>query len=183
MKKKFTVEIIVANGIVAAMYAVITVLCGPLAYSFMQFRISEFLNLLVFFNPTYTIGLTIGCLLANIFSSVGPLDIVFGTLSTLVSSLLIVFISKFVKNLLLSGFIPCLINALVVPFTIYLSMVGTSGEMLLNASTYFMMFGWVFLGEFVCIICFGYPLFLILTKRNPGFLKGIYADTNLDYKW
>ena len=83
-KKNFTTSVICANAFIACLYAVVTYLCGPLAYEFSQFRFSEALNLLVFFNPTYTVGLTIGCFLANIMSTVGPLDLIFGTLATLV---------------------------------------------------------------------------------------------------
>ena len=183
MKKMFTVETIAYNGILAAVYAVVTVICGPLSYSFMQFRFSELLNLLVFFNPSYTLGLTIGCLLANLFSTAGPIDILLGTLSTLVSCLLMIGYSKFMKNLFSTGLIPCIINALVVPFTIYISLLGTSEAMILNASTYFMMFGWVFLGESVCILGIGYPLFLLLSKKNKNFYKRILASRNMDYKW
>ena len=80
--KYFDIKMICVNGMIAALYAVITIACGPLSYEFSQFRISELLNLLVFFNPSYTIGLTLGCLLANLASTVGPLDIIFGTLTT-----------------------------------------------------------------------------------------------------
>ena len=45
------------------------------------------------------------------------------------------------------------------------------------------MFGWVFLGEFVCITCVGYPLFMILVKKSKGFSKLILANRNLDFKW
>ena len=58
-KKNFTIKAISINAIIAALYAVVTIICGPLAYEFAQFRFSEILNLMVFFNPTYTIGLTI----------------------------------------------------------------------------------------------------------------------------
>lgn len=181
--KYFSVKTITLNGMIAALYAVITIACGPLSYEFMQFRFSELLNLLVFFNPTYTIGLTIGCLLANIFSSVGPIDIVFGTLTTLVACLIMVVYSKFIKNLFSTGFIPCLLNAAVVPLTIYVSTINTEDPMVLTPALYFMMFGWVFLGEFVCIIVIGYPLFLVLTKKNQRFNELILANRNLDYKW
>ena len=179
----FNVKTIALNGIIAGLYAVITIACGPLSYEFMQFRFSELLNLLVFFNPSYTIGLTIGCLLANIFSSVGPIDMLFGTLTTLVACLLMVLYSKFIKNLFSTGFIPCILNAAVVPLTIYVSTINTAEPMELNAGLYFMMFGWVFLGEFVCIVCIGYPLFLLLTKKNQRFNQLILATRNLDYKW
>lgn len=182
-KRRYAINIIAANAIVAALYAVITIACGPLSYEFMQLRFSELLNLLVFFNPSYTIGVTIGCLIANLFSSVGPIDIVIGTASTLVSCLLIWGFSKLTKNLLFSGFIPCLVNAITVPLTIYLSCLGTGEEFVLTFGMYMMMFGWVFLGEFICIIVVGYPIFLILPKRVKAFSKMILANQNLDFKW
>ena len=131
IQKYFNIRTISANGIIAALYFVITIACGPLSYEFMQFRFSEMLNLLVFFNPVYTIGLTLGCLFANLLSSVGPLDILLGTLTTFVSCLLMAGLSKIVKVLFINGVIPCLLNAIVVPFTIYLSTLGTDNAMTL----------------------------------------------------
>ena len=181
-KRNFTTSVIATNGLIACLYAVITMACGPLAYEFSQFRFSEALNLLVFFNPTYTVGLTLGCLIANAVSTVGPLDMIFGTLATLISCLLMVFFSKISKNLFVSSLFPSVINAIVVPFTIYLSTLGTGEAMNLN-EMYRIMFCWVFLGEFVCITCFGYPLTLILMKRSKGFAKLISATRNVDFKW
>ena len=182
-KKQRIIRIITANGVIAALYVVLTLITQPIAYSYMQFRVSEFLCLLVFFNPWYTPGLTIGCLLANLFSSVGPIDILFGTLTTLVACLLMIVYSKFIKNLFSVGFIPCVLNAVVVPFTIYVSTINTNDPMVLTAGLYFTMFGWVFLGEFVCIIVIGYPLFLVLTKKNQRFNTMVLASRNTDYKW
>ncbi len=182
-EKYFNTRTIAGNGIIAGLYAAITIACGPLSYEFMQFRFSELLNLLVFFNPGYTVGLTLGCLISNLFSSVGPIDIIIGTLTTFVACVLTVLYSKFVKNLFSTGLIPCLLNAVTVPITIYLSSLGTNAEIILNAASFFTMFGWVFLGEFVCIICIGYPIFLVLTKKNKYFYRSILATRNTDYKW
>lgn len=181
-KTNLTTKAITANAFIAALYAVITILCAPLSYEFSQFRFSEALNLLVFFNPTYTIGLTVGCFIANVASTVGPLDMVFGTLATLISCLLIVWFSKICKNLFINGLIPSLINAIIVPFVIYLSSMGTSDSFELSAM-YWIMFGWIFLGEFVCITVIGYPIILTLTKKTKGFSNYILATRNLDYKW
>lgn len=181
-KINFTTKTIAVNAIIAALYAVITMLCGPLSYEFAQFRISEFMNLLVFFNPTYTIGLTLGCLIANLASMFGVYDICFGTLATLVSCLLIILFSKLVKSLLIAGLIPCLVNAIIVPFTIYLASLGTVDAFELS-SMYWIMFGWVFLGEFVCIIGIGYPLFFILKKKGNNFMEMLSLNRNLDFKW
>ena len=183
LKSLFTVKSIALNGIIACLYAVVTIACGPLSYQFAQFRFSELLNLLVFFNPSFTLGLTLGCLLANIFSLYGIFDIVFGTLTTLLACLLIVVYSKFIKNLFFSGLIPCLLNAIVVPFTIVLGTAGTNDAIPLTVGNYFMMFGWVFLGEFVCINIVGYIIFLTLSKRYTGFYRSILATRNTDYKW
>ena len=183
LKNLFTVKSIALNGIIACLYAVVTIACGPLSYQFAQFRFSELLNLLVFFNPSFTLGLTLGCLLANIFSLYGIFDIVFGTLTTLVACLLMVVYSKFIKNLFFSGLIPCLLNAIVVPFTIVLGTAGTNDAIPLTVGNYFMMFGWVFLGEFVCINIVGYIIFLTLSKRYTGFYRSILATRNTDYKW
>ena len=182
-KKYFTVKNIALNGIIAALYTALTIACGPLSYEFMQFRFSELFNLFVFFNPTTTVGLTLGCLIANLFSTVGLIDIALGTATTFVACIIMIFYSKLVKNLFSTGFIPCLLNAAVVPFTIYLSCLGTTDAFLLEPAIYFTMFGWVFLGEFVCIVCVGYPIFMALTKTNPSFYKLISATRNLDYKW
>lgn len=182
-KKYFNVKTICANGIVAALYFVLTIACGPLSYEFMQFRFSELLNLLVFFNPTYTLGLTLGCLFANLLSTVGPIDILLGTATTFVACVFMSLFSRFIKNLFFAGFIPCLLNAIVVPFTIYISTIGTENPILLEPATYFVMFGWVLLGEVVCILVVGYPIFLLFTKKNKSFHKVILSTRNLDYKW
>ena len=174
--------IICANAFIACLYAVVTYLCGPLAYEFSQFRFSEALNLLVFFNPTYTLGLTIGCFLANIMSTVGPLDLIFGTLATLISCLCIVFFSKVCKNLFISSLFPTLVNAIIIPFVIYFSTIN-SGESMDLSFMYWVMFGWIALGEFVCVTLLGYTLFMLLMKKVKGFSKLIFATRNLDFKW
>ena len=181
-KTNFTTRTITINALIASAYVVVTILCGPLSYEFAQFRFSELLNLFVFFNPSYTLGLTIGCLIANLASTNGVYDIVFGTLATLVSCLLMIGLSKIIKSLLLAGLIPCIINAIVVPFVIYLSCSGTQDAFALE-TMYWTMFGWVFLGEFVCIICIGYPIMFFLTKKNKSFPAKLGFDRNLDFKW
>ena len=149
IKDFFSVKMITLNAFIAALYAVLTIISYPISYSYMQLRISELLNLLVFFNPSYTLGLTLGCLLANFMSTAGIFDIVFGTLATLVSSLLMIGFSKLTKNLFFSGLIPCLINAITVPFIIYLASLGTADEFILESGIFFIMALWTFLVEVI----------------------------------
>lgn len=180
-KKNYNVKGIVVNALIAALYAVVTMLCGPLSYvgGSLQLRFSEMLNLLVFFNPSYSLGLTLGCLLANVASMYGAPDIILGTLGTFVSCLLIVLISKTLKNMFICTFMPCLINAIVVPFIVYLY----DTTMIMDATLYFTMFGWIFLGEFICITCVGYPIFLLVSKKYQGFHKLIGSTQNFEYKF
>ena len=182
-KRKKTIRLLAANGIIAALYMVLTLITQPIAYSYMQFRVSEFLCLLVFFNPWYTPGLTLGCLLANLFSTVGPIDIALGTAATLIACLLMILCSRFVKILAVNGLFPCLVNAAMVPLIIYLSTLGTSNVMVLDVQTFFIMFAWVFLGEFLAIYGVGYPLFMILRRTYPRFENLVLATRNADFKW
>ncbi len=181
MKTNFTTKAIATNAIIAALYAVVTIACGSLSYSYAQFRISELLNLMVFFNPTYTLGLTLGCFIANIASTAGMYDMIFGTLATLISCLLMIGLSKLWKNLFFSSLIPSIVNAIIVPFVIYLGSIGTADAFELG-SMYWIMFGWIFLGEFVCITCIGYPLFMVITKKFLSLNKVFCFTRNLDYK-
>lgn len=182
-KDFFSVKMITLNAFVAALYAVLTIVCYPLSYGFMQLRFSELLNLLVFFNPSYTLGLTIGCLLANLMSSAGIFDITLGTLATLISCLLMIGFSKLTKNLFFSGLIPCLVNAITVPFIIYLASSGTSETFALELPLFLTMGGWTFLGEFIAINIIGYMIFMLLSKKYKGFEQLFNANYNLDFKW
>ena len=181
-KVHVTVRAIAANAIVAALYFVMTIAFYFLSYDTIQVRVSEMLCLLVFFNPTYTIGLTIGCFFANLYST-SSLDMLFGTAATLVSCLLMILVSKTIKNLFLTGLMPVLGNALIVPFAIIISTFGTPDPLPLDSLTYFTNFGFVALGEFIAILVIGYPIFLMLTKKVKHFNQAILATQNLTYKW
>lgn len=182
-KKYFSLKAIILNAFIGALYLVITIACAPLSYNFIQFRFSEALMLLVFFNPSYTLGLTIGCYLSNLAFGLGILDQIFGTLATFVSCLLIILFSKFIKNLFFSSLIPSLVNAAVVPFVIIFSSFNTPDAFTLDLATYFMMFGFILLGEVVAISVVGYPLIYHLSKKYNGFYNLILATRNKEYRF
>ena len=109
-KPTFTVRQLTACAIVAALYAVITIASGPLAYDLMQFRLSEALIVLCWFEPVLGVGVTLGCFLANIFSTVTALDMIIGTLATGVACL----ITPHIKNPWLMPLPNILSNAILV---------------------------------------------------------------------
>lgn len=75
------------GGILAAVYAVVTVLTASFAYGPVQFRIAEALCMLCYFTPSAVWGLTVGCFVSNLFSPM-PIDLVVGTAATLIGCLL-----------------------------------------------------------------------------------------------
>ena len=75
-------------ALVGAAYATLTMVLAPISYGGIQLRISEVLTLLPFFLPETAIGLFVGCALANTISTAGLLDIIFGSLATLLAGLL-----------------------------------------------------------------------------------------------
>ena len=76
-------------AVIAAVYVVLTLLSGAfgLAYGNVQFRISEVMCILPLFTSAAVPGLTVGCLIANIFSTVNPVDMVIGTFATLLAAI------------------------------------------------------------------------------------------------
>ena len=105
--KKFTVRDIADISIVAAIYIVLTITppLNAISYGAYQFRISEMMNFMAFYNPKYIIGVTLGCMIANFFSF-GMLDVYVGGGSTLVFlSLGVWLFSKYSKDYLFNGLI------------------------------------------------------------------------------
>lgn len=74
-------------GVVAAIYVVLTVTLPQLSYGPIQIRFAEALCILPFIFPETIVGVTLGCLISNLLSPFGVIDIVFGTLATLISVL------------------------------------------------------------------------------------------------
>ncbi|MEA4942574.1 hypothetical protein SDC9_131716 [bioreactor metagenome] len=87
---KFSVRQIAIAGTVGALYAVLSYFAAifGVAYGPVQFRFSEALCVLPFLFPATAPGLFVGCLVANLLSPYGALDIVFGSLATLLAAVL-----------------------------------------------------------------------------------------------
>ena len=73
---------------IAALYVVLTMLFAPISFGPMQVRIAEILTILPLFTPAAVPGLFVGCLLANLLGGAVVLDVVFGSLATLIGAAL-----------------------------------------------------------------------------------------------
>ncbi|GEN48382.1 QueT transporter family protein [Ligilactobacillus pobuzihii] len=89
---------ITKTALIAALYVVLTVAFIPLSYGPVQFRLSEMLNNMAVFNKRYIWGVTLGCLIANLWSSMGPIDMIFGTLQTLVMTWLSWYVGQHLSS-------------------------------------------------------------------------------------
>ncbi len=97
-------------AITAALYATLTLALAPISYGNIQFRLSEVLTLLAYYNPVFIPGITLGTLIANLFSPLGTVDVIFGTLATFLS---VVMISR-TRNFYLATLWPTLINGVII---------------------------------------------------------------------
>ena len=75
------------GGVIAALYAVLTLALPMLSYGPVQIRFAEALTVLPFFLPEAVPGLAVGCFVANLIGSPYALDWVVGTLATLLAAL------------------------------------------------------------------------------------------------
>ncbi|MBK7141158.1 MAG: QueT transporter family protein [bacterium] len=69
-------------GVVAALYAVLTLALAPISFGVYQLRVAEALTVLPFLNRGAIAGLYVGCLVANYFGGQGILDIIIGPILT-----------------------------------------------------------------------------------------------------
>ena len=113
-RKLFTTRSLCISAMVAALYAVITLATPVLSYgagSGWECRLSEAMTMLAVLFPEAVPGLTDGYLVSNLLSPVGPLDIIFGTLATLIAAL---GTWHFRSHLWLAALCPVLSNAVIV---------------------------------------------------------------------
>ena len=89
---------------------------APLSFGEVQIRFSEALTILPFFTPAAIPGLFIGCIIANLLGGAIPVDIIFGSIATLIGA---VFTYKLRNsNRFLAPIPPIAANAIIVPFVL-----------------------------------------------------------------
>lgn len=151
-----------AVALVAAMYAALTLGVAPLSYGAIQLRFAEILTLLCFYRKNYGFALILGCAISNLFSPLGPLDMIFGVASTVFSVVLI----PRVKNLWIASLFPTV------------SMLFIAWELKLLGEPFWFSLLTCAIGEFIVVTLLGVPVFLLLGK-NRFFRKTVlHKDKN-----
>lgn len=111
--RKFTTRDLTLAAVTAALYAALGYFGDifGLTYGAVQVRFAEALTVLPFLFPATAPGLAVGCLVTNLLSPYGPVDVIFGTLATAIAAALTVRASKWY----LAAVPPILVNALILP--------------------------------------------------------------------
>jgi len=173
-----SVRKLTCSALIAAVYAALTVATGFMSFGSVQFRIAEALCILPFFFPFSTYGLFVGCLLANLVSPVGPADVVFGSLATLLSCCCVALIGKNGQergwgHCIAACLMPVLWNGIIIGSLLAL----TGGYTLMLFPSLMLMFGAsVALGEAVVMLLIGLPLLRWLPKSSFLNLLRKYLD-------
>ncbi len=155
-KNIFSTSTLTVCAIIAALYVVLTLGFSGLGYNMVQFRIAEVLNLMAFINPVYGVGVVLGCLISNMFSPLGIIDVVFGTFAT---ALAVFFIAKS-PNLFIATLWPTIFSSLIVGYELTY----------LYQTPFLVNFASVAIGQFVVCTIVGFPLFKTILK-NKFFLR------------
>lgn len=150
-------------AIVGAAYAALSMLGGLAGLSFgpVQCRFAEALTVLPFLFPESAWGLGVGCLMSNLLSPYGILDIAVGTAATLAAALL----TRKCRSRYLAPLPPVLCNGLLVGGLLAFEEVGFTAPFLkafwFNACS-------VAISE--AVVCFGLGLLLLkaMEKRRLG---------------
>ena len=144
-------------AVIAALYVVLTYLSalfGLSGQNLIQIRLSEALCILPYFTPAAVPGVTIGCLIANLATGAHVLDIVFGTLATLLGAVGTYLLRKWK---FLAPVPPIFANTLIVPFVLRYAYFETD-------MAFPLLFVSVGLGEIVSVGVLGALLLVTLEK-------------------
>ena len=148
---------------IAALYVALTYVSNALglAYGAIQFRLSEVLTVLPVFTPAAIPGLLIGCIISNITSPFGIIDIVCGSAATLFASLVTYALRRvcFKEIPLLSVIPPVIFNAVIIGLEIWY-LEGRTAEIFVVSALQ------IAAGQIVMCVAAGLPFIRIIKKTG-----------------
>ena len=141
------------GALIAGLYVIITYLLSPVSFGPLQFRASEALTVLPILYPEAIPALFIGVLLSNILGGLGMVDIIGGSLVTLLAA----YGTYYFRDSFLAYLSPIVLNGFLI--SIYLH--------LLFGIPYWLTVVQFSFSEAVVVFLLGYPLIQFLKRRNP----------------
>lgn len=145
------------SGIIAALYVAVSLLIAPFGFTNIQFRVSEMFNHLVVFDKKYIFGIVLGVFIANLFSPLGVVDLIFGVGHSIIALTITIFSAKFI-----SGVTKRMIFNTIV-FTVTMFIIAFELNLVLGLP---FLFTWVTVaaGEFI-VMAVGIPVMIALNSR------------------
>ena len=156
MKNK-TTKYLLQGAVIAAVYAVLTIVLAPISYGPMQVRISEALTVLPVFTPAAVPGLFVGCFVANMVGPYGAVDMICGSAATLIAALLTY---KLKDKTWLAPLPPVVLNGIIIGGMLHFAY----GVPNLPACMV-----WVAVGEAIACYAIGLPLIKIFGRYRSIF--------------
>lgn len=148
MKTKYLIQ----AAVIGAIYAVLTIVLAYFSYGPLQVRVSEALTVLPAFTPAAVPGLFIGCFISNLISPYGLVDLICGSIATLLAA----FLSyKLRRKSFFVPLPPVLVNGVIV---------GGMLHFAYGVPNLLACMGWVALGQAISCYLLGWPLMKLLAK-------------------
>ena len=139
------------GALIAGLYIVITYILAPMSFGPVQFRLSEALTVLPILYPEAIPGLFIGVLLSNIFGGMGLVDIIGGSLVTLIAA----YTTYRLRGSIFAYLSPVIFNGLLISLYIHV----------IYEIPYWATVFQITISEAVVVFIFGYPLIQYLKKK------------------
>lgn len=110
---------IAQGALIAALYIVLTLVSNMLglASGVIQIRLSEAMTILPVFTSAAVPGLCVGCLISNIITGCAPMDVICGTVATLIGALVT---ERLAKHPVLASLPPIIANTMIIPWVLAL---------------------------------------------------------------
>ncbi|MFA7397173.1 MAG: QueT transporter family protein [Candidatus Bathyarchaeia archaeon] len=143
----------------AALYVALVVALGPFSYGPLQIRVAGALLAIVpLLGITGVLGHTLGVFVANLFSTLGPIDLL-NTIPSLAMAFVVYYLYKLTQNeYTIIG--TCTAYSIVLSITVGTMLSSVSSLPLLPTIVY------VFAGNFIASVLIGWPLFKLLKKTE-----------------
>lgn len=155
--KNSKIRLVSQAGIIAALYVVMTYLSALFGMSsgVIQCRLSEALTVLPYVTFSAVPGLFVGCLVSNVLFGSAVLDVLFGSVATLIGAIVTYLLRK--KSVYLAPVGPIISNTVIVPFVLRYAY-GMENSLWFMALT-------VFIGEVISSAVFGLIFYFSAKKR------------------
>ncbi|WP_252903856.1 QueT transporter family protein [Secundilactobacillus oryzae] len=135
---------------------------APFSFAAVQVRLAEMFNLLAIFNKRYVIAVTLGVAISNfLMSPLGMIDVVWGSLSTLFTLVVLRFFIPYVKSFnsrLVTGVLWVTFSMFTIAAEI--AFIGKTAFW----ATFWLNWGTIAIGEFISLVI-GAILLYIMSKR------------------